>query len=63
MSNDVVTGLNITKGGSDPPLKPDEEYPDWLWQLAQPEKTLGEFRRASDSNLELEEVSFFFLHF
>lgn len=57
MSKDVLTGLNITKGGSDPPLKPDEEYPEWLWELAQPERTLADLRRKENSSLGFEEVS------
>ncbi|TQV98534.1 hypothetical protein V2A60_007738 [Cordyceps javanica] len=27
----ILTGLNYTKGGSDPVAKRDEEYPEWLW--------------------------------
>jgi Mitochondrial ribosomal protein L37 len=45
MSKDVATGVNILKGGSDPPLLPDEEYPEWLWKLAEPQGTLFELRR------------------
>lgn len=56
MSKEVITGLNISKGGSDPPLKPDEEYPDWLWRLAHPERTLGDLRRAERSTLGFEET-------
>ncbi|XP_074651260.1 large ribosomal subunit protein mL54-like [Tubulanus polymorphus] len=26
-------GANIYKDGQDPELKPDSEYPDWLWEL------------------------------
>lgn len=26
-------GANIYTTGSDPKLKPDEEYPEWLWSL------------------------------
>ena len=29
----TVTGLNIMQGGSDPPIRPDAEYPDWLWTV------------------------------
>lgn len=57
MSKEVITGLNISKGGSDPPLKADEEYPEWLWQLAQPERTLGDLRRADGSTLGFDEVN------
>ena len=29
MSKEVCTGLNILKKGTDPPLRPDEELPEW----------------------------------
>ena len=29
----IVNGLNILKDGSDTPIKPDNEYPDWVWTL------------------------------
>ncbi|XP_030640735.1 large ribosomal subunit protein mL54 [Chanos chanos] len=28
-----AVGVNIFKQGEDPPLKPQEEYPEWLFQL------------------------------
>ena len=28
-----VCGANIFNTGEDPKLKPDSEYPDWLWTL------------------------------
>ncbi|KAJ8890364.1 hypothetical protein PR048_009872 [Dryococelus australis] len=28
-----VCGSNLMKEGSDVPIKPDSEYPDWLWNL------------------------------
>mmetsp|Transcript_2216 Transcript_2216/g.5213 ORF Transcript_2216/g.5213 Transcript_2216/m.5213 type:complete len:156 (-) Transcript_2216:188-655(-) len=40
MSATHCTGLNYTKGGSDPELGPDSDYPDWLWELTKPKKTL-----------------------
>ena len=29
----IVRGLNIFKDGADPQIKPDSEYPDWLWTM------------------------------
>ena len=43
----VCNGVNILKSGSDPLLKPDSEYPDWLWGLA-------EFGEAPKSPSELD---------
>ena len=57
LSKDTATGLNLLKKGSDPPLKPDSEYPDWLWTLVAPEKTLGELKRQGEASLTLEDVS------
>lgn len=57
MSSEVATGINILKNGSDPPLKSDEELPEWLWELAQPEKTLAELQRLEFDELTYEEVS------
>ncbi|EFN54258.1 hypothetical protein CHLNCDRAFT_135806 [Chlorella variabilis] len=51
LSKEVVTGLNILKKGQDPPLKADEELPEWLWQLAEPEKTLNELRRMKSESM------------
>ena len=56
LTNDTVTGLNMLKKGSDPAIKPDTEYPDWLWALAEPEKTLSELRRVDEESLTLGEV-------
>ena len=57
MSKDVLTGLNISKSGTDPSLKTDEEYPEWLWQLAKPERTLADLKRKENPSLDFEEVS------
>lgn len=32
-ASNVVRGCNILKDGEDPTIKPDEEYPDWLWTI------------------------------
>lgn len=28
-----VVPINYLKDGVDPPIKPDSEYPDWLWNM------------------------------
>ena len=51
MSTPHCTGLNILKDGKDPELMPDDQYPDWLWTILDPEKgniamkTLGELEK------------------
>ena len=40
-SGDTVRGLNILQGGSDPALRADGEYPDWLWTIHEPLPSLG----------------------
>jgi hypothetical protein len=42
--------------GQDPPLRKDEDLPDWLWKLAAPDKTLNELRRLERSELSAEQV-------
>ena len=59
MSTTHCTGLNILKDGEDPELMPDDQYPDWLWTILDPEKgniamkTLGELEK----ELEAEEAA------
>ena len=38
----VVRGLNILKDGQDPVVKPDSEYPDWVFELHKPLPSLEE---------------------
>ena len=51
MSTTHCTGMNILKDGKDPELMPDDQYPDWLWTILDPEKgniamkTLGELEK------------------
>lgn len=51
MSTTHCTGLNILKDGKDPEFMPDDQYPDWLWTMLDPEKgniamkTLGELEK------------------
>ena len=56
LSKEVVTGLNTLKKGADPPLRPDDQLPEWLWVLAEPEKTLNELRRMKPVEIEGETV-------
>lgn len=42
LNMDVCVGANITKGGADPVLKEDSEYPEWLWELLEPVKSYKE---------------------
>lgn len=59
MTKDVAP-VNVLKTGEDPALKPDEEYPAWLWKLADPPPSLGELSRKFDidgpKSLSFEEV-------
>ncbi|XP_058956885.2 large ribosomal subunit protein mL54-like [Pocillopora verrucosa] len=38
----LCQGINYLKDGSDPPLLPDNEYPDWLWEVLQPKQPVDE---------------------
>ena len=42
LNMDICVGANITKGGADPVLKEDSEYPKWLWELLEPVKSYKE---------------------
>jgi hypothetical protein len=58
LSADTATGINVEKKGVDPPLKADEELPEWLWAMASPRKPLSELRRhAKVAELSYDEVS------
>ena len=45
MSSEVATGVNIYAAGSDPPLLPDDQYPEWLWALEQRPKTMKQLQQ------------------
>ena len=56
MSSEVATGINILKTGSDPALRPDAEVPEWLWELAQPDKPLSDLQRHEFEQLDFKDV-------
>uniref|UniRef100_A0A061SFU4 Large ribosomal subunit protein mL54 n=1 Tax=Tetraselmis sp. GSL018 TaxID=582737 RepID=A0A061SFU4_9CHLO len=56
LSATEVTGCNIFKDGSDPPILPDDQYPSWLWELATPGPTLNELERKGPDSLEPDEL-------
>ncbi|GMH36759.1 hypothetical protein BSKO_04632 [Bryopsis sp. KO-2023] len=62
MTKDVAP-VNILKTGEDPPLKPDEEYPAWLWKLVTPPASFGDLsvkmEEGGQGALDLEEGSRF----
>eukprot|EP00112_Aurelia_sp_Birch-Aquarium-sp1_P010441 Seg2229.1 transcript_id=Seg2229.1/GoldUCD/mRNA.D3Y31 product="39S ribosomal protein L54 mitochondrial" pseudo=true protein_id=Seg2229.1/GoldUCD/D3Y31 len=48
-NGDVFNGANIYKDGQDPLLRPDSEYPDWLWTLNGTKTPLSEL--STDENI------------
>lgn len=42
VSKSVATGCGVMKGQPDPPLLPDDQYPEWLWTLLKPSPTVKE---------------------
>ena len=49
MSLTHCTGANYFKTGEDPKLLPDEEYPDWLWELAKPQLKISDYEKRKKS--------------
>ena len=35
----VCTGLNYYNTGEDPPIRDDNQYPEWLWSILDPVKS------------------------
>ena len=50
VSTTSATGVNYFKKGDDPPLKEDSEYPEWLWDIAEPPPTLFSLQRQMGSS-------------
>lgn len=51
LSDEVCTGANVFSEGTDPTLKPDDEYPEWLWELSKPMKTIKQIRQQVCSDI------------
>lgn len=49
--------INIMKNGQDIMLKPDSEYPGWLWKLLDARESLDELKKKP--NLDFSEVGTF----
>ena len=58
LSSEVATGCALLKGEQDPLLKPDSEYPDWLWRLLDPRPSASELQRLYEGSkgLTMEQV-------
>jgi|EP00908_Phaeocystis_cordata_P000467 hypothetical protein len=51
-TSSTVAGLNILKDGQEVELKPDEEYPEWVWKLHEPRPTLQQLRARHEADPE-----------
>ena len=47
-ASEAIKGINILKSGSDPEIKPDEQYPQWVWQVGSPGKMLSQLNREQE---------------
>ncbi|CAI5949767.1 unnamed protein product [Closterium sp. NIES-64] len=52
----AVVGGNILKAGSDPPVLPDSEYPEWLWTLLDRHAPLSELKRKRIEDMGMAEL-------
>ena len=53
----TIPGLNIKKSGSDPELKDDSEYPDWIWNLSKRDVSLYELNKQDEDEIDFPQVS------
>ena len=51
-SSSVVVGLNILKEGQDPELRPDSEYPEWVWTLHEERPSLQTLKAKHEDDPE-----------
>ena len=50
-----VAPVNIHKGGTDPPILPDDQYPEWLHTIAKEQPKVSEFDKRGYWTLTWEE--------
>ncbi|CAM9234879.1 unnamed protein product [Pylaiella littoralis] len=48
-----VTPINFLKDGKDPSVMPDEDYPEWLWNMQLP--SLARLKRTKEEDYTLDE--------
>ncbi|GIL49489.1 hypothetical protein Vafri_5815 [Volvox africanus] len=57
LSTEVATGCGLMKNESDPPIRPDNEYPEWLFKLLEPRPTIKELEKMyQEGGLAVEEL-------
>ena len=54
--NKSVLGENILKEGADPPVRPDSEYPNWLFSLLDRPLALSELERRDAQSMTMHEL-------
>lgn len=59
VKSSTTVGANILKDGTDPPVKPDSEYPDWLWHLLDKQPPLSELERKDPNTMSFPELQRF----
>ncbi|MCO5604032.1 hypothetical protein L7F22_058189 [Adiantum nelumboides] len=55
----TVLGANILKEGADPPIRPDSEYPTWLFPLLSRPLPLSELDRRNPETMTMPELQRF----
>ncbi len=51
-----MAGFQVFTADEAPTALPDEEYPDWLWGIAEPDRTITDLEQNSD-NLNFKEIT------
>eukprot|EP00250_Pteridium_aquilinum_P031696 c44082_g1_i1 orf=116-532(+) len=55
----AVLGANILKEGADPPIRPDTDYPDWIFALLRRPLPLSELERRDPEAMTMPELQRF----